>query len=314
MIHCLQRISRRVLNRPQLITPDGALAVLSALAPRANIARVALANEGGALVTLEAPEIAARNEQARARADGREDRCFAFDPETGIAYLPIEGELVHRYGHIDPCSGLTGYDGITVKVQEAAADPAVRGILLDIDSPGGELYGCDGCAEAIYRARQAKPVWAIANELAASAAYWLASAADVLVVPRTGDAGSIGVVMMHADMSGAMDKAGITVTLIHAGAHKVDGNPYQALPKDVQSRLQAECETARGLFVESVARYRGRPASAFEATEALVYMGEDAVTAGLADAVADFDETYQEFARSLAAAGTAAGTPASTSR
>lgn len=293
----LHRIARRVLNRPCLITPDGALAVLSALAPRSNIARVRLPDGDGAIQALDALEMEARN--AAIRRPEREHRLFDFDPETGIAYVPVEGELVHRYGHIDPCSGLTGYDGLAVKIGEAAADPLVRGILLDIDSPGGEVHGCAACAEAIATARQAKPIWAVANEMACSAAYWLASAADVLVAPATADVGSVGVVMLHADISAALTEAGITVTLIHAGAHKVDGHPYAPLPAPVRDHLQAECETVRTMFVDAVARHRRTSPDAIRATEARVYMGADALAAGLIDAVAGFEETYQEFAAQL---------------
>ena len=303
----LPRVARRILDQPQLISERGALAVLGALAPRLGIARV-LDASGVALELAAplAPPAAAFDDDDERPGGGR---LFEFDPETGIARIPIEGELVHRFGHLNPHSGMTGYDAIKLKISEAAEDPAVKGILLDLDSPGGEVFGADGAAEAIFLARQAKPIWALVNEMATSAAYWLASAANVVVAPPTADTGSIGVVMVHVNMKRALEIEGLTVTLIHAGAHKVDGHPFEALPKDVQAEFQAEVEEIRNLFAAKVARNRGMTAAAVLDTEARVFMGAAGRTAGLIDEVASEDEVTQEFAARLARAETVALLP-----
>ncbi len=299
--HALRRIARRILNQPHLISERGAVAVLGALAPRLGVGRLINADGDYELLNLPNAEDKARisleSDQGR-RIDAA--RCFHFDAESGIAVIPIEGELVHRFGHLDPYSGMTGYDGIKMKVQAAEDDPAVKGILLDIDSPGGEVSGCDAAAEAIFAAREAQPIWALINEQATSAAYWLASAAHVVFSPVTGDAGSIGVVTLHVDMSEALEKEGLTVTLIHAGAHKIDGHPFAALPDYVRKNIQTDLTTLHELFAGKVARNRGLTMEAVLATEAEVYMAQDAIAAGLVDAVASEDEVFEEFAAQLA--------------
>src|SRR5690606_24272723 len=100
---------------------------------------------------------------------------------------------------------------------------------LDISSPGGEAAGMSGVAELIRAVRQTKPVLAFVNDVAASAAYGIASATDEIVVSPTSILGSIGVVMIHADRSGELAAQGIRPTLIFAGSHKVDGNPFEPL-------------------------------------------------------------------------------------
>jgi ClpP class serine protease len=126
----------------------------------------------------------------------------------------------------------------------------------------------------------------------------LASQADRIVLPRTGAVGSIGVVALHTDMSGALDQKGIAVTLIHAGSHKVDANPYQPLPEAVHDQMQRELEVVRFLFAETVAAGRGDrlTQSAALATEAAVFRGANAVAAGLADELADPITAFRSFA------------------
>ncbi|OYZ99323.1 MAG: serine peptidase, partial [Rhodobacterales bacterium 17-64-5] len=194
--------------------------------------------------------------------------------------------------------GQTSYEGIAAQITAAASDPMVRGIALEIDSFGGEVAGVFDLADAIRTARASKPVWAFVAEHAFSAGYALASQADRIILPRTGAVGSIGVVVMHADLSGQLSDAGVTVTLIHSGAHKVDGNPYAPLPDLVRARIQAEIDNIRTLFAQTVAAGRGRrlSAEAALATEAECYRGAEAVAAGLADEVSDPASAFAAFA------------------
>ncbi|MBA1686703.1 S49 family peptidase, partial [Escherichia coli] len=141
---------------------------------------------------------------------------------NGIAVLPVTGTLVHRLGGMRPFSGRTGYDGIVACLQQAMADSQVRGVLLDIDSPGGQAAGAFDCADMIYRLRQQKPVWALCNDTACSAAMLLASACSRRLVTQTSRIGSIGVMMIHFSYAGHLAQAGVDITLIYAGAHKVD--------------------------------------------------------------------------------------------
>ena len=139
--------------------------------------------------------------------------------------IQVEGTLVQKLGTLRPYSGMTGYDGIRQNFLEALSDPAVEAIVLDIDSPGGEVAGCFDLVDTIYAARGEKPIWSVLSESAYSAGYAIASAADRIVVPRTGGTGSIGVISMHVDWSQALTEAGVKVTFITYGERKADGHP-----------------------------------------------------------------------------------------
>src|SRR5260363_15750 len=125
--------------------------------------------------------------------------------------------------------GMAGYDGLRQNIWRALADPEVHALALDIDSPGGMVAGCFDLADAIFEARGEKPIWAMVNEQACSAAYALASSADVVTVPRTGTTGSIGILYLHVDVSRAQRDAGLNVTLLNYGARKADGHPARPL-------------------------------------------------------------------------------------
>ncbi|MGA0543212.1 S49 family peptidase [Neotabrizicola sp. VNH66] len=294
------QIAQRVFNTPLMVDPAKALAFLTGLGPRIT----------GREISVEGLEIAAEDRDAAtlpARAslfgDGLTNRQARnggqpFAIVDGIAVIEIAGTLVHRGAWIGQSSGLTSYEGIAAQLQAAVADPAIRGIALDIDSFGGEVAGAFDLADRIRAARAQKPVQAFVADHALSAAYALASQADRVILPRTGAVGSIGVVAMHSDMSGALDQKGIAVTLIHAGARKVDANPYQPLPEAVRARIAGELEDLRQLFAETVAEGRGRRLDTLRAlgTAAAVFRGEAAVFAGLADEVADPVTAFRAFA------------------
>ena len=232
----------------------------------------------------------------------------------GIAVIEISGVLIHRGGWIGQSSGQTSYEGIAAQIEAAASDPAVRGIALEIDSFGGEVAGVFDLADRIRAIRGNKPVWAFVAEHAFSAGYALASQADRILLPRTGAVGSIGVVVMHADLSDQLDQDGVQVTLIHSGQHKVDGNPYEPLPENVRDDIQREIDVLRFLFAETVASGRaGRlNQDAALATEAATYRGVDAVSAGLADEVIDLTRGFARFRENLSAPSPTAELPRAT--
>jgi signal peptide peptidase SppA len=219
----------------------------------------------------------------------------------GIAVIEISGVLIHRGGWIGQSSGQTSYEGIAAQIEAAAEDPAVRGLALEIDSFGGEVAGVFDLADHIRAIRGSKPVWAFVAEHAFSAGYALASQADRILLPRTGALGSIGVVVLHADLSGQLDQDGVRVTLVHSGQHKVDGNPYQPLPEAVRDDIQREIDVLRFLFAETVAAGRAGRLSqeAALATEAATFRGVDAVAAGLADEVTDLARGFAAFRQML---------------
>lgn len=227
---------------------------------------------------------------AHARVATRSDNGYMV--MDGVAIIPVEGTLVHRGSSPNSSSGLTGYNKLSQWFKSALDDQSVRSILLDVDSPGGEVAGAFDFADEIYNARGTKPITAIAADLAASAGYLIASAADEVVVTRTGRVGSVGVVTAHANWSKAVDKAGVAITHIYAGDHKIDGNPYGPLPPEVRDRIQGEIDRLYALFVGTVARNTGLSEEAVRSTQALTYMGDAAVEIGFASRVSTREATF----------------------
>jgi signal peptide peptidase SppA len=214
--------------------------------------------------------------------------------QGSIAVIPINGKL---YNKIDWAGySYTGYNWVASMLDFAARDHDVKGVMLDIDSGGGEVDGAFETAERI-RSFQ-KPIQVSATH-AYSAAYLLGSAANKISVTQTGGVGSIGVVTMHVDYSKAMEKDGIAVTLIHKGKHKVDGNPYEPLPKDVRARTEARLEETYSLFVDAVSKGRSMEAQAVRDTEALTYGAKEAKDLGLVDSVASLDQALAAFEAEL---------------
>ena len=220
----------------------------------------------------------------------------------GIAILPILGTLVRRASYIGAASGLTSYHEIEAMAEAAFADPMVKAVLLEIDSSGGEAGGVFDLAQRLRGLAQTsgKPLWAIADEAALSAAYAIACAADRLWLTRTAEVGSIGVVAVHVDESVADAKAGLNYTFLHAGAHKVDGHPHAPLPAPVAADIQADIEQLHDQFIALVAGFRRLTPEAIRDTEARVYRGEAALQAGLADQIGTRAEAITALQRQLA--------------
>lgn len=223
-----------------------------------------------------------------------------YEVVEGIAIIEVKGTLVQKLGTLKPTSGMTGYDGIRQNFLTAMHDSAVEAIMLDIDSPGGEVSGCFDLVDTIYAARGTKPIWSILNDSAYSAAYAIASAADRITVPRTGGTGSIGVICMHVDFSAALTDAGFKVTFITYGDRKADGHPEIPLSKEALARFQADIDTMGELFVNTVARNRKIAASAVRDTQAATYLGEQGVAQRLADIVAAPDAAFRALLAELA--------------
>ena len=225
----------------------------------------------------------------------------SIDAPVGIAVIPVVGSLVRRTLGLDPASGFTSYAEIAGMVDAALSDPSVEGIVLDIDSPGGEAGGVFELGERIRAADAIKPVWAVSADSAFSAAYAIGCSASRLMVSRTGGVGSIGVIAMHVDQTARDAQQGYRYTPITAGDHKNDFSPHEKLGPDAHARLQAEVDRLYAMFVDHVAVMRKLDTDAVRATEAGIYFGMDAVTAGLADAVGSLDAVLAEFSSFLVA-------------
>ena len=221
--------------------------------------------------------------------------------ESGIAVIPILGTLVRRSSYLVTASGLASYHDIETMAVEAFADPRVKAVLLEIDSSGGEAGGVFDLAARLRSLAKTsgKPLWAIADEGALSAAYALACAADRIWLTRTAEVGSIGVVAVHVDESEADARAGLAYTFIHAGSHKVDGHPHAPLPPAVQADIQTDIDALHRQFVDLVAEFRGLASSAVLDTQACVYRGEAAIAVGLADQIGSFREVTEALTRAI---------------
>lgn len=283
--HRFPHLAQRLFNVPLAILPGKADLIAAVLADRMGIT---LRGPGGEAVAL-APMMMGEEPEP----------LHGYEVVAGVAIVPIEGTLVAKLGCLYPYSGMTGYDGIRQNLLAALDDDAVRAIVLDIDSPGGEVAGVFDLADLIYQVRGDKPIWAILTENAYSAAYALASAADRVIVPRTGGTGSIGVVCLHVDFSRALTQEGVTVTLIRHGDRKYEGNQYEPLTKRALQSLQADVDTVGELFCATVARNRGLAVQAVMDMEAGTYLGADGVTAGLADECLSPDEAFMELVGQL---------------
>ena len=258
-----------------------------ALAPRQLDALLATAVDGNA---------------AALALDRTRDAARAYEvTEGGIAVVPVIGPLVARHDWMSSLFGATSYGELGEAIESATADPAVRAILLEVDSPGGEVGGLFDLVERLgaIQKESSKPLWGVASEAALSAAYAIASAARRLYVTRTGEVGSVGVVAVHIDESAADAMAGLKWTLIHAGARKVDGNPHQPLSATAQADIQADVDALHGELVNLIASNRGLAPDVVRATEAAVYRGARGVEIGFADRVGTVDQALADLAAQL---------------
>lgn len=272
-------VADRVIGTPLMLLPSKA----------ETIASVVLARQGREVIVEPVDDPTHRvGPLQEQRMLPRDHLPFLFDPESGIAIVEVAGSLAHRQGYVGAASGVMGYDGIAAAFEAAVAHPEVRAILLDIHSPGGEVAGAFQLADRVAAVRGAKPLIALADELAASAAYLIAAACDeIALASEVAQVGSVGVVTVHVSFEEMLRNEGIRPTVITAGTHKADGNPYQDLSEDVRGRIQASVDGVMGEFVSRIAIWRGLSERTVRDTEAGVFMGRAAVDAGFADGIAD---------------------------
>lgn len=214
-----------------------------------------------------------------------------------VAILRIDGLLTHRGGGVDSIRS-TSTAALATAVRALAADGAVSAIVLEVDSPGGEVAGTLEAGDAIREAGRLKPVVAIANSHAGSAAYWLASQANELLVTPSGQVGSIGVYHAHEDQSKALETQGRKVTLISAGKFKTEGNPFEPLGDEARAARQAAVDHFYEAFVKAVARGRGVgvPQVRDGFGQGRMVVAPAAVAAGMADRVGTLDDAIRRAA------------------
>lgn len=225
-------------------------------------------------------------------------RYRPYEVVNNTLLIPIKGVLLHDFGY-QLYDWATGYIYIQKAFERGMADPQVQRIAMVINSGGGEVAGCFDAVDRVYAMRGEKPIAALINEHAYSAAMAWASVADQIILPRTGGNGSVGVVTSHFSVEKALAEAGYEVTLIFAGEHKVDGNPYERLPEAVKNRMQARIDGLYDIFVSTVARNLSLDEQAVRDTKALTYSAEEAVKIGFAHEVRAFDEALAAFSGGL---------------
>ncbi|GGF38325.1 peptidase S49 [Youhaiella tibetensis] len=298
----LDRISNLIFDQPHLYHPRKAETFVHAFGPRLTGYQVALTNGMGG---VDHTAFANGRPSAAIIGDGL-GRAYdrkgysTFDVVQGVAIIGVEGTLVQKGAWIGASSGETSYQGLQTQIARASGDH-IKGVVFEVDSFGGQVNGAFETAAMIRKLSAQKPTIAILTDYAYSAAYLLASQARQIIVPQFGGAGSIGVVMLHADWSGNLEQDGIKVTLIHSGKHKVDGNPYEPLPAEVLARWQSQSDQIRDRFAEAVATGRGKRLSKAAAlkTEAEAFTASEAVELGLADAVGDPLAAFDAFIKEV---------------
>ena len=272
----MNRLLTAFYNSPWAIIPD-----------RLPIVRAVL-ERWAAGVKLQPDEIQAAVGDAPAAAAARRAQASP----RGIGVIPILGIVAQRTAG-DISSHGTSTD--TVRRQFAAMmnDSSIDAIVLDIDSPGGSVFGVQELAADIFAARGQKKVVAVANSLAASAAYWIGSAADEFVATTGGEVGSIGVVAAHEDHSSELEARGIDVTLISAGKFKVEGNPFGPLDDEARQAIQSSVDEYYSAFVGAVARHRAVSTKEVQAGfgEGRTLSAQKALAENMIDRVETFDAT-----------------------
>jgi signal peptide peptidase SppA len=216
---------------------------------------------------------------------------------TRIAVLPLFGFLSQRLNPMD-FAGDTSLEAFGAVFNQVLQDPYVDSIVIEVDSPGGSVYGVDELAARIFAARGRKRIAAIANSLSASAAYWIMTAAGELSCTPSGEVGSIGIVAVHQDWSRAEDRAGLHVTHVSAGKYNTEGNQHEPLGGTARGALQNRVDQYYGMFVRAVARHRAAPIAKVHDGfgEGRTVGAADALKMGMVDRIETMDELLTRLA------------------
>lgn len=266
MQHELHLLMERVFNVPHMCTDAKLDAIITVLMDHIGVQHVSL--------------LSLRD------ATGDEQKPVNVGPMViadNVATLPVRGTLVSRVSGLHPSSGMAGYNQIADMYDQAQADPKVKRIVMPIETHGGEAAGAFALHDYIMEHKGRKPTTAVVDSCALSAGYLLATACDQIMCGECSRLANIGVVMAHRDMSQAMEKAGIKVTYIYAGKHKIDGAPTEPLSDEARAHAQTTVDRLYDGFVSRVASARHVDSEEIRKTEALILPGSDAIRMSLAD-------------------------------
>lgn len=296
-------IAQRLFDTPLMYDARKAEAFLHGLGSRIAGDTIVIANPEGAIDHIGGAD----GRPLAGKIGGRIERAYTrhnmlpFDMVDNVAIIPVEGSLVHKGAWLGNASGETSYQGLQAQIAMARKSSAVRGVVFEYDSYGGEVNGGFETARDIALLSKEKPTISILTDWAYSAGYLLASQSRQIVMPRYGGTGSIGVIMVHADYSQQLEDQGIKLTIIRSGKKKADGNPFEPLNADIAEKWQAQADIIRQEFASVVAAGRKNRITKAKAlaTEAGVYDATEAVSMGLADAVGDPVEAFDAFVREV---------------
>lgn len=214
-----------------------------------------------------------------------------YTVQNGTAVIPVQGVLGKGMSLLNKISGGTSTARLREDLSAALTDPNVKSIMLHIDSPGGTVDGTQELAEAILAVRGTKPIVALADGCMCSAAYWIGAAADkIFMTSDTTQIGSIGVVASHVDISKAEESYGRKTTEITAGKYKRVASQYGPLTEDGRASIQSQVDHIYSVFVEQIATFRAVSVETVlsEMADGRVFLGQQAIDAGLVDGVSTF--------------------------
>ena len=269
----LHQLIQTLYYEPALITPDAHASIRQLIELRLGDGRagVGVPPLGGPLTREPGQDYC-----------GNEVDVDEMEIRGGVAYIPIGGAIGQKLTPFDRGDGAVDVLDIMQELRDAQRDPMVRGIILDMDSPGGMVSGTPECADAV--AACDKPVYAFTSGMIASAAYWIASAADGIFTTRSAAVGSIGVYVPVIDLSQMYEQRGVKVELIKAGKYKGEGFPGTSLTKEGRAQLQTRVNYIYAMFTAQVRATRG-DAIADETMQGQIFLGQEAVSLGLVDAL-----------------------------
>jgi len=250
------RIASRLFNAPLVIRPEKAEMLCAALVDRLGIAKLDRV-DGTSLEASQMRQMAMDDDWGYVKPKTARDM---YTVAHSVARINIDGTLVHKLGGVEPYSGMVGYDALKKIITDAVANEEVGAILLDIDSPGGEVAGCFEFCRWLHgqtlKKGGEKAIVAYANEMACSGAYAIASSCDAIMTTDTGIIGSIGVYTLLVDMTKGLSKNGVEVTMVRAGERKARGASFEHADKATFAKLEAWVDETWQIFAQHVADCR----------------------------------------------------------
>jgi signal peptide peptidase SppA len=225
--------------------------------------------------------------------DAMNRKATKFNNVKGdVMVVPIHGFISHKPTVWSAVGLESSSEVVGLWIDSLMNNPSVGAVVFDVDSPGGSVQGLTAISDKIYSYRGKKPIIAVVNDMMASAAYFIGSAADEIVADPDSLTGSIGTLFVHEDWSKALERIGVDVTFIHAGKYKVEGNPYEPLDDTAKQSLQDMVNQYYEVFVSAVARNRGTTAATVKADygQGRIMRAPQAKSAGLIDRIATLEQ------------------------